>query len=172
MNEFTFRERRFAVIALTIIIFIYTFRGLENLIFIEGVSDQLKVSLDALSILAYFLFFPVIAIVPAKSWAKIAGYIWLILDMTATTMPLYNVPIEIYSALRFGGAHMATAVWIGAVSMGQKGALAIVGLPMAVFLAAYSFIKLWVPPFILDYFFIVLILWYVLLLRYLVQKRV
>jgi hypothetical protein len=171
MQHVSENERRVAKIFLLIIICIYTIRGLENLIFADGISEAVNIIFEGLSVLAYFLFFPVIAVVPARQWAKTAGYIWLILDIMATTMPLYGVAPEVSLAVRLGGAHMATAVWIAGVSYENTASLKLLGYVLVVLLVGYSFIKLWIPPYILDYFFLILIPWYILLLRFLMSKK-
>lgn len=157
--------------ALVIVILIYTFRALETLIFAGGISGTLSIMLDALAVVGYLLLFSVITYVPAPSWAKTAGYIWIILDITATTMPLYGVPFEAYTALRLGGAHMATAIWMGAVSFQYKGVLLVVGLPLSVYLVAYSFLQVFLPAGVLEPFFSFLILWFILLFYRLEQKN-
>lgn len=165
------REYKFTATALTVIIFIYTFRSLENIIFASGISSGLSLMLDGMSILGYFLLFPVINHVKAPVWAKTAGYVWLIMDITATVMPLYGVQPEIYNSLRLGGAHMATAVWIAGVSKQHKGAVGILGIPLAVFLVAYSFLQLFFPAVLLEYFFGFLIIWFILLLYRIIEQK-
>lgn len=165
------KEYKFVVIALTAIIFLYTFRSLENIIFASGISSELNLVLDGLSTAGYFLLFPVVNYVKAPAWAKTAGYIWLIMDITATVMPLYGVQPEIYNSLRLGGAHMATAVWIAGVSSQHKGALGMLGIPLAMFLVAYSFLQLFFPPMLLEYFFGFLIIWFILLLLRTIEQK-
>lgn len=162
--------QKLVITALVIVILIYTFRALENLIFAGGISGTLSLMLDALSVVGYLLLFFVVTYVPSPVGARTAGYIWIIMDITATTMPLYGVPFEAYTALRFGGAHIATAIWMGAVSYQYKGVLLVVGLPLSAYLIAYSFLQVFLPAGVLEPLFSFLILWFILLLYRLEQK--
>ncbi|MGI8913092.1 MAG: hypothetical protein ACR2JY_04760 [Chloroflexota bacterium] len=92
-----------------------------------------------LPIAAHLLLFPLVAALPAPSWARAAGYGWLVIDMASDIMALNSVPDATYLPLRYGG-HVAAALWIAAAGWQAKGALRIVGLLLAINLGGYSLI--------------------------------
>jgi hypothetical protein len=92
-----------------------------------------------LPIAAHLLLFPLVAALPASSWARAAGYGWLVIDMVSDIMALNGVPDATYLPLRYGG-HVAAALWIATASWQAKGALRVVGLLLAVNLGGFSLI--------------------------------
>ena len=66
-----------------------------------------------LPIAAHLLLFPLVAALPAPSWARAAGYGWLVINMVSDIMALNGVPGVTDLPLRYGG-HVAAALWIGA----------------------------------------------------------
>jgi len=92
-----------------------------------------------LGVVEHLLLFPVIAALPAPSWAKSAGYGWLVIDMATDIMQLNGAPVAVYLTLRYGG-HIASALWAAAASWRARGALRVVGLLYATDLAIFSFI--------------------------------
>ncbi len=127
---------------------------------------------ELISVAGYLLFFPVMASLPGPSWTKAAGYMWIILDSTASTLPLYGVSAEISTALRFGGAHLALAVWMVSTSYySRRKALMFTSFPVAFFLIVYSFINTWVPQTAFIAFYPILLIWFFLLRGLLTGKN-
>jgi hypothetical protein len=114
-----------------------------------------------LGVTAHVLLFPLVAALPAASWAKAGGYGWLVVDVASNVMGLNGVDEPTTSALRLGG-HIVAALWIASVSVEAKEVARIVGLPLALLLAAYSIIAPWVPMWILYPAFLLLPVWLVL----------
>jgi hypothetical protein len=92
-----------------------------------------------LPIVAHLLLFPLVGALPVPSWARAAGWGWLVIDMVSDIMALNGVPDATYLPLRYGG-HVAAALWIAAASWQAKGAMRIVGLLLAINLGGYSLI--------------------------------
>jgi hypothetical protein len=122
-----------------------------------------------LPIAAHLLLFPLVAALPAPSWARAAGYGWLVIDMATDVMALNSVPDTTYLPMRYGG-HVAAALWIATASWQAKGALRIVGLLLALNLGGYSLIPhasylLLIPTgFLLP-------IWFALAARHLTRTR-
>src|SRR5690349_11200245 len=68
-----------------------------------------------LGVLVHLLLFPVVAALPAPSWAKSAGYGWLVVDIVSNVMSLGGLEDTTTSAVRFGG-HIVAALWIASAS--------------------------------------------------------
>lgn len=93
-----------------------------------------------LGIVPHLLLFPVISALPAPSWAKAAGYGWLVVDMATDIMQLSGVAPPIYLSLKYGG-HISAATWFAAASWQASGARRTLGLITAIDLVAYSFLS-------------------------------
>ncbi len=92
-----------------------------------------------LSIAPHLLLFPVVAALPAPSWARAAGYGWLVVDIATEIMALNGVPDAIFLSMKYGG-HVSAALWIASASWQARGATRIVGWLLALNLGGYSFI--------------------------------
>ncbi len=100
------------------------------------------VGAEALALLAiaeHLLLFPVIAALPAPSWARAVGYGWLVLDIATDIMQLNGEVKLTYLSLRYG-ANIAAALWIISASWQARGAMRVIGIIVALDLALYSFI--------------------------------
>src|SRR6266566_2165155 len=64
---------------------------------------------------AHLLLFPVVAGLAAPSWAKAAGYGWLVVDIVSNVVSLAGIGDASTSAVRFGG-HVVAALWIVSAS--------------------------------------------------------
>ena len=108
---------------------------------LRGVAGSLAFNeVDAmLGVVEHLLLFPVIAALPAPSWARSAGYGWLVIDMATDIMQLNGAPVAVYLTLRYGG-HIASAVWAAAASWQARGALRVIGLLYAADLVIFSFV--------------------------------
>jgi len=96
----------------------------------------MAVGIDAIAF--HLLLFPVIAALPAPSWAKAAGYGWLVVDIASNVMAINGVAGDTTTALRLGG-HIAAVTWVAAAAYSTRGWTRIVGYALAAFLGSYSF---------------------------------
>lgn len=108
----------------------------------------------------HVVLFPVVASLPSASWAKAAGYGWLILDITANVMQINGIDEHITSAIRYG-AHIPAVIWIITSSLKGSMPMRIVGILQALIMGSYSFIAPWVPAWVLYPAMILLIIWLV-----------
>ena len=103
----------------------------------EG-APPLSVNLFTLFGLIFHLaMLPVIAAVPAPTWAKASGFTWVVVDNMLVLLSLYNAGGEIVMPLRMG-VHIATATWIFGASMSNTGALRWVGFLVILAMAGVS----------------------------------
>lgn len=109
---------------------------------------------------AYLLLFPVVAALPGASWARAAGYAWLTINVISGAAALHS-PEAGAQQLRLGGS-VVGALWIASASLAGRGALAAVGLPLTLLLAATALAapRLPAPVFLLIVLF--LVIWLVL----------
>jgi len=104
---------------------------------------------------------PVLA---APRWAKAAGLLWLLIDMTSDLLALAGAAPGSFLTVRYVG-HLFAACWIAAVALRGHGALRWVGLVLAAVLAGHTLIAAWVPPVALAVSAPLLIIWWVLVGR-------
>jgi len=100
------------------------------------VALLMAVGIDAIAF--HLLLFPVIAALPAPSWAKAAGSGWLVVDIATNVMAINGVADATATALRLGG-HIAAVTWVAAAAHSARGWTRIVGYVLAAFLGSYSF---------------------------------
>lgn len=118
--------------------------------------------LALLAVAEHLILFPVVAVLPAATWARAVGYGWLVLDIATDIMQLNGVDKLTYLALRYG-ANIAAALWIASVSWQTKGAMRIIGWIVALTLAIYSFIAFFPFTFVILLPSLVLLpVWFVL----------
>jgi hypothetical protein len=110
---------------------------------------------------AHVLLFPVVAALVAPTWARAAGFGWLVIDIATDVMALNGVADTLYLPLRYGG-HVSAAVWIATASWLATGGLRAVGLLLALDLGLYSFVAPWVSLVALYPSLLLLVLWFVL----------
>lgn len=116
--------------------------------------------LPLLGVAIHLILFPVVAALPAPSWAKQAGYGWLAIDILSNVMALNGADPSLATIVRYGG-HVVAAVWIVAVSWEAKNYLRFLGLPLAAILGGYSLVAPWVPSFVFLLAFALIISWLV-----------
>jgi hypothetical protein len=114
---------------------------------------------------AHLLLFPVVAALVAPTWARAAGYGWLVIDIATDVMALNGVADTLYLPLRYGG-HVSAAVWIATASWQTTSGQRAVGLLLALDLALYSFVAPWVSVAALYPSLLLLVLWFVLVGRH------
>lgn len=109
-------------------------------------APPLSVSLFTLFGLIFHLaMLPVIAALPAPSWAKTSGFAWVVVDNMLVLLSFYSAGEEIVTPLRMG-VHLATATWIFGTSISHEGALRWVGFLVVIAMAGVSLIG----PFLGD----------------------
>jgi hypothetical protein len=76
--------------------------------------------LALLAVAEHLILFPVVATLPAPTWARASGYGWLVLDMATDIMQLNGVVKLTYLALRYGANLAAALCWIVSASWQAK----------------------------------------------------
>lgn len=102
------------------------------------------VAVGVVAVLFHLALFPVVAASRVPGWAKAAGYGWLVTDIVSNIMAINGVADTMTTPLRLGG-HIPAAIWIGTWALEARGAVRWTGLPLAIWLFAYSFLAPWVP---------------------------
>lgn len=93
----------------------------------------------AFSLIFHLAMLPVIAALPAPSWAKASGFTWVVVDNMLVLLSFYNAGTELISPLRLG-VHLATATWIFGASIAHTGPLRWVGFLVVIAMAGVSLI--------------------------------
>jgi hypothetical protein len=109
-----------------------------------GGSVAIAFGLAILAVAQHLVVFPVVAALSAPLWAKIAAYVWLVVDTTTDLLQLADTPKSIYLPIRLG-ANVLAALWIAAAAWRTTGATRIIGLVVAVDTALYSALALLTP---------------------------
>lgn len=99
----------------------------------------------AFGLIFHLAMLPVIAALPAPSWAKASGFAWVVVDNMLVLLSFYGAAAELISPLRMG-IHLATATWIFGASMSHVGALRWIGFLVVIAMAGVSLIG----PFLGD----------------------
>jgi len=110
---------------------------------------------------AHLLLFPIVAALGAPSWAKAAGYGWLVVDIVSNVMSLSGIGDASTSAVRFGG-HVVAALWIASASWGQDRVTRVVGSLLALILFVTAVGNPWLPGWLFAFAMPLLPLWLVL----------
>lgn len=82
---------------------------------------------------------PVIAALPAPTWAKASGFTWVVVDNMLVLLSFYGAGADIVPPLRMG-VHLATATWIFGASMAHEGAFRWVGFLTVLAMAGVSLV--------------------------------
>lgn len=99
----------------------------------------------AFGLIFHLAMLPVIAALPAPSWARASGFTWVVVDNMLILLSFYGGGADIVPPLRMG-VHLATATWIFGASMAHEGAFRWVGFLTMVAMAGVSL----VGPFLGD----------------------
>ncbi|MFD1318392.1 hypothetical protein [Loigolactobacillus zhaoyuanensis] len=93
----------------------------------------------ALGVLYHLIIIAIIPRLKAPTWAKMAGYGWITLDVACGIMTMANVAASIAMPVRLGG-HVLCAIWIISVCLFTKSKLLkYLGFFIAAWLGVYSF---------------------------------
>lgn len=111
----------------------------------EGAPPFSVVLISGLFILYHFAMLPIIASLPAPSWAKSSGFAWIMFDNVLEMAALFGVGAGILIPMRWG-VHLATATWIIGASWEGRGAFRWVGVLTTLTLLTITF----AGPFIAD----------------------
>ena len=95
------------------------------------------IALAALAVAQHLVVFPVVAALSAPTWAKVAAYVWLVVDATTDLMQLGDTPKSVYLPIRLA-VNVLAALWIAAASWRMRGASRVIGLFVAVDTTLYS----------------------------------
>jgi hypothetical protein len=107
-------------------------------------SALVAILLAVLALAQHLVVFPVVAALPAPRWAKIAGYVWLVVDMATDLLQLGGASKSVYLVLRLA-INLVAALWIATASWRATGALRPIGVFVAVDFAGYSLLILLTP---------------------------
>ena len=108
-------------------------------------------------IAAHLLLFPVVAALPAASWARAAGYGWLLISVVAGVTTLHNPDVG-GELLRLGGAAVA-AMWIASASLAARSVLTIAGFPLVLLLLTSALVVARLPAVVYLLTFLLLLIW-------------
>jgi hypothetical protein len=135
-------------------------------------SVPIAVALAILAIAQHLVVFPVVAALPAPRWAKVAGYVWLVVDMCTDLLQLGGASKSVYLVLRLA-INLVAALWIASASWQRRGAIRYVGVVVALDFACYSFVALLSPlSFVVTLPSLVLLpVWFVLVGRLLAHAE-
>ena len=104
----------------------------------------IAVLLAVLALAQHLVVFPVVAVLPAPRWTKLAGYTWLVIDMLTDLLQLGGAPKSFYLVIRLV-INLVAALWIATASWRATGAIRGIGIFVAVDFACYSLLILLSP---------------------------
>jgi hypothetical protein len=104
-------------------------------------SLVVAVALAVLAVAQHLVVFPVVYALNAPVWAKVAAYIWLVVDTATDLMQVADTPKSIYLPVRLV-VNVLAALWIAAASLRMGGVARLIGLIVAVSTALYSALAL------------------------------
>lgn len=135
-------------------------------------SATIAILLGVLAIVQHLVVFPVVAALPAPTWARLAGYTWLVVDMVTDLLQLGGAPKSIYLVVRLI-INLVAALWVATASLHGTGALRVIGLIVAIDFACYSLLGGFFPwAFVVALPSLILLpLWFILVGRYLGQAK-
>lgn len=136
----------------------YLSGGLFAALFLAFGASPSSLIVPVLGVAAHVTLFPVVAALPAPSWARQAGYGWLIIDIVSNVMSINGADPALATAVRYGG-HISAAIWIGFASWQAKGSPRLVGIPLAFVLGGYSLVAPWVSGAVIIVAFLLIIAW-------------
>lgn len=69
----------------------------------------------------------IVTLVDTPLWARANGYAWLAIDLALAGAVLQGFPAEMATQLRFGGAHICTAIWVAGTMWGKGTIIKVIG---------------------------------------------
>lgn len=112
------------------------------------------------------LLIPAVFFLPSPSWAKMAGWLWILFDSALNIGVINGMDAALALQLRLG-IHLAFGVWATAAAWVATGGLRWWGLATGIITAGYSFVAPWVSEIILISTLFLLIVFIILIGRYL-----
>ncbi len=133
----------------------------------------IAVALAVLAVAQHLVVFPIVYALSAPVWAKVAAYIWLVVDTATDLMQLADTPKSIYLPVRLA-VNVLAALWIAAASWRMLGATRVIGLIVTISTALYSAVAQVSPlAFVVTLPALVLLpVWFLLVGRHLARGRV
>jgi hypothetical protein len=107
-------------------------------------AATVAILLGVLAILQHLVVFPIVAALPAPTWARVAGYTWLVVDMMTDLLQVGGAPTSIYLVARLV-INLVAALWVATASLSGTGAVRIIGVIVAVDFACYSLLAGFFP---------------------------
>jgi len=134
-------------------------------------SPPLLVLIGCVAAAGHLVLFPVVAALPAPSWARAAGYAWLAFDSILNVATINGADPILVAALRLGG-HPLAALWIASASAQAAGPVQPVGLALGLLLAVHAVSSPWIPMWVIFVPFMMIPLWLVLVGRLLSSAKI
>jgi hypothetical protein len=106
-------------------------------------AAPIAVALGVLAIAQHLVVFPVVAVLPAPRWARVAAYVWLIFDLGSDLLQLGGMSKSVYLVIRLA-VNVLVALWIASASLRASGATQGIGLFVALDTVAYACVGLFV----------------------------
>lgn len=99
---------------------------------------------DYLGMCFHISLFLLVPWLPAPSWAKAAGYGWLVMDVVSGTLSINGVPDTVAQPIRLGG-HIFAGLWIVMASQSGSLPVRIVGTIAGIWLFTFTFFSPMLP---------------------------
>lgn len=113
---------------------------------------------DYLGIFFHISLFLLVPWLPAPSWAKAAGYGWLVIDVTAGVLSINSVSDTIAQPVRLGG-HVFAGIWILTASLSGSTPVKVVGVIAGLWLFGFTFVSAYFPIAALGPASIMVLIW-------------
>lgn len=108
-------------------------------------SVPVAVGIGVLALAQHIVVFPVVSALPASTWAKVAAYCWLVVDMLTEVLQLGGASKSLYLVLRLI-FNLAAALWIARASwLAPTKTIWRIGIFVAIDFSLYSLLAGFVP---------------------------
>lgn len=132
-------------------------------------ATPMLIAMGVIGATAHLVLMPVVGAMRAPDWARAAGYGWLVIDTMLNVASVNGLDPGIAGALRLGG-HASSALWMASAAHNSRGAVRVVGWPLAIYLAVHAFGAPWMPAWVIFPPFVTIPIWLVLIGRSLPQS--
>lgn len=107
---------------------------------------------------SHLVLLPVIAELPAPTWARVGGYAWVAIDVMLNVASVNRESMEIVAPLRLGG-HVPAALWMMMAASRAGGGVRPVGVLLGALLMAHAFVSQFVPSWVIFIPFVMIPVW-------------
>jgi hypothetical protein len=123
-------------------------------------TTPMLITMGVVGAASHLVLLPVVAAMPAPEWARAAGYGWLVIDTMLNVAAVNGLDPGIAGALRLGG-HASSALWMATAAQNSRGAVRIIGWPLAIVLMFHAFASPWLPMWVIFPPFVTIPIWLV-----------